>query len=76
LAATRQKYHINELKDDTQKGHSELQKPAAIQSATAENKIDTVQSQKPLKEKLTAAQEDAPKPKQVKNLKQSHKQRI
>jgi hypothetical protein len=129
LAATLQKYHINELKEDAQKerliqslqrgnkqlvtfekngvaeklwieanpqfkslniyddqnrkvyvqkvaekyGHSEVQTPVAKQTVTVENKADSVQSQKPVKEKVKIDELEEPKQKKSKSIKQSQK---
>jgi hypothetical protein len=59
-------------KVDEKYGQSEVQAPFAKQSVTAENKSDTVQSQKPVKEKVETEPE-APKQKQSRSIKQSQK---
>jgi hypothetical protein len=129
LAATLQKYHINEFKDETQKerltqslqrgnkhqvtfekngaieklwieanpqfkslnvyddqnrkvysqhiaekyGQSESQKPVAKHSAVEENNLATVQSQKPVKEKLNLDDASGQTGKQSRKVKQSQK---
>jgi hypothetical protein len=54
-------------------GHSEVQTPNTKQSASTENKPDTIHSQKPVKEKVKVDDLDAPKQKLSKSIKHSKK---
>ena len=66
-----QKIYMNKIAEKY--GHAQVQSPAQKQSATVENNEVQKESHKPLKEKMKADDQDAPKEKQEKRIKQSHK---